>query len=318
MNSTPSILINAKNLSPSAHLIECSKQPHTAPSSQAYSTSPDREQHHRPAFQRQTSLPPSPQTIIISAWPTAWPSACSSQLLRYIYGYRALYPEASILLLTHPRTIFSSAASEHLHSAVQALPRPAPSSEGTVASASTILLHVFGTSAAARACALLRLYRSQYGTCAPVKALVLDTAPSSSLALRDLTRLRGTGWKNGLAWMTGVVSMILWMLAGWLVGGNRAEDERVRRELSGGEGKEGIVPVGVKRAYMFPGREMLFSWKEGGGRRGRGIGEKGEAWEEDVRRQWAVNQEKVGRERWSGDEERFWEGVEALWEGRGD
>ncbi|KAI9685754.1 MAG: hypothetical protein M1822_004314 [Bathelium mastoideum] len=282
--------------------------------------------------------------------------ASSSQLDRYAKGYRTLYPTAQILLLRPPPpTLVNSASSptKHLAAALDVLtpprsfhsssvpssppldttefqspasssPRRGRSSSNSTVSATTtvtgppVLLHLFGTPAAASACALLRLYRTSHSTPLPVQAIVLDAVPSPSprAVLHDAVQMQP--WLRQSAWS--LVLLLVYMVVSWWtwVCGREAEEEtRVRRELNGGE----VVPTGARKAYVFPGKEMLFSWKEdggGGGERGERevMREKGEVDGEDVRRQWTVKREKVGRGRWSGDEERFWEGIEALWEGR--
>ncbi|KAI9708303.1 MAG: hypothetical protein M1820_004007 [Bogoriella megaspora] len=195
-----------------------------------------------------------------------------------------------------------------------------PSSEKQVPQG-TVLLHVFGTPSAVRACALLRLYRQHYGTTLSLKAIVLDAAPSPLLhgpkdLLKQASRLKRKPLRSHVAsslqgvfafilqTATSLIAMLFTMLPS-LVGREVNEEAKVRQDLNDPK----LVPRNARRCYMFPGKNMLFSWKEGVARKGDNRGE-------DIRKEWTVRREKVGREGWGGDEERFWEGIEALWEGR--
>ncbi|KAF2230398.1 hypothetical protein EV356DRAFT_509090 [Viridothelium virens] len=333
MDSTYEVLLNAKRLSNLAYLVEPSELSTQIPISPgAYSSSPERKEAQRPAFQRHNSLPPSPRTIILSAWPTA----SLTQFTHYISGYRTLFPRSQILLLTFtPTSVFlpASALSEQLLPAIEVIapesrtPSFSPSADAADASLRTdyfhvsagnksqygsVLLHVFGIPSATRACAFLRLYRAHYGSPLPLRAIVSDAEPARSLCpqelIKDVALLRrralgSTFLAGGTVLMAYLLDALisfavaLAMLLGSVMGFAN-DDEQVRRELN----DPVFVPGNVKRCYVFPEEGMLFSWKKAPA----GVGE------EDVRKQWSVKRDKVGRERWNGDEERFWEGIDAL------
>ncbi|KAL9093564.1 MAG: hypothetical protein Q9165_003959 [Trypethelium subeluteriae] len=333
MDSTYEALLSARRLSALAYLLEANELSPQIPTTPAtYSSSPERKGTQRPAFQRHSSLPPSPHTIILSAWPTA----SLTQLTHYISGYRTLFPRSQILLLTFTLTsIFlpASALSEQLVPAVEAIaPRSGTPdflstddgadagsqkdyfhvSAGKTPQRASVLLHVFGNPSAARACAFLRLFRARYGSALPLRVIVFDTEPAYSLYpqgfIKDLALLRRRAQGSTLlssgtifsAYLLDVLisfAVALVMLLGSVLGLEN-DDEQVRRELN----DPAFVSSNVRRCYIFPGEEMLFGWKEASACEGK----------EEVRKQWSVKRHKVGIERWNGDGERFWEGIDAL------
>ena len=112
----------------------------------------------------------SPDVIILCLWP----QATAEQIEYYVSGYDVLYPGAKVILLRNNSDTldYEEALEDLLGNDVE---KPA-SLDGQ-----NILLHLFGTSGAARACTLLRGYRLHTGAPLSVGVVVADTAPVPSL-----------------------------------------------------------------------------------------------------------------------------------------
>ena len=362
MELSPEVVSDVKRLSPCVHLIEPSDSSQKQASRHSYSTSPEQRECNQPLLHRHGSLPSPPRTIVLSAWPGASPSQLSRYISSYQTLYPsaqillittsmasaflrtstlesyltpaidALSPSSGTPRIpiapdsTEVSTTFSYVRSDF--SSYRSSEKPSPTTLQTSVSG-TILLHVFSTPSATTACALLRLYRAQYAAPLPLKAIILDTAPVPALQgpgalIQEAARLRRRSLQAGVeavvAWVVDAVLGFVVALVGMLKAllGGEAEEERVRKDLN----DQTLVPAETRTCYVFPGQELLFSWREsssagGVSRSGSASDVREKDWTgEDVRKQWSVKREKVGREGWSGDEERFWEGIEALWEGR--
>lgn len=255
-----------------------------------------------------------PKTIILSAWP----GATDSQLTHYVSGYRTLYPMARILLLCrrprpHAAALNAPGVSqirEADFATAAATTTTTAAHECRDAAAPSILLHLFGNGSGALACGFLRAYRGSLARPLPVRAVVMDTEPSSLSSLSTALR-RSVAASRPLDALQCLL-LHLWRFLLSLFGGGflgpgvgAAAAASVRRDLWDPE----LLPAEARKCYVFAEKDVVFSWREA-----RDPERKGEGME---RKEWAVKRDAVDRAgRWAGDEERYWLGIEDVWGGR--
>jgi hypothetical protein len=219
-----------------------------------------------------------------------WPHATSSQISSYVEGYEDLYPSSKVLLL---RSSWR-AGSPDLDAITTTL---TDSLDEKHTASHPVLLHLFGHTGALNACSLLRAFRARTTTVLDVRAIVSDTEPSVSFSDLYATLLSSPAQfffqllALLLSFLTAAVSLFTYDDA----------TNRIRADLT----NPGILPSTVRKCFVFPAQEMMFSWCDTPGK--NGIAE---------RREWSVKRTSVdARGRWSGEKERYWLGVEGVWEG---
>lgn len=238
---------------------------------------------------KSTTAPP--HFIILSLWP----HATDSQIASYIAGYEDLYPSAKVLLLRSSSWRTTSPDLDALTTTLTASLPTHPSEKPPPPQ--PILLHLFGHTAALNACALLRAYRAR--ACSPldVRAIVSDTEPALTLADLHNTLLTSPATLLSLL-LTLFFTTISAALA--LFSYDDAT-HRIRADLT----NAALLPASTRKCFVFAAQEVMFSWCEG-----QGFGGAAE------RREWSVKRDRVdGRGRWCGEKERYWLGVEGVWEG---
>ncbi|KAK5014052.1 hypothetical protein BJ546DRAFT_5760 [Cryomyces antarcticus] len=257
-----------------------------------------------------TASPPAPPKTIFLC---TWSSAPQSQISRYVAGYETLYPSAIIQVLTPSSSSSSFPQPELKYSDNPATDTSSASEKELLTEDPTTLLHIFGNSGAATACRLLQTYRARTGRSMGVKTIVLDAAPSASQAcMREMADLmhalrEQSVMENGKALITTIARILLLLftisLATMFGGmGARSDARKVRQDLNDPK----LIPDSVRWCYVLPGSQLLFSWADSG-----------EEFREVEQKEWSVKREKVDdMSRWSGDEERYWGGIESVWEGR--
>jgi hypothetical protein len=219
-----------------------------------------------------------------------WPHATSSQISSYVEGYEDLYPSSKVLLL---RSSWRAGSPD-----LDAITTTLTGSLGEKHTAShPVLLHLFGHTGALNACSLLRAFRARTTSVLDVRAIVSDTEPSVSFSDLYATLLSSPAQflfqllALLLSFLTAAVSLFTYDDA----------TRRIRADLT----NPGILPSTVRKCFVFPAQEMMFSWCDTPGK--NGIAE---------RREWSVKRTSVdARGRWSGEKERYWLGVEGVWEG---
>jgi len=237
---------------------------------------------------RPTTAPPHYVVLCL------WLHATESQISSYVEGYEDLYPSAKVLLL---RSSWRG-ASPDLDAITTTLTGSLEGKhEKPTSSSHPVLLHLFGHTGALNACTLLRAFRARTTTVLDVRAIVSDTEPS--LSLPDL-------YATLLSSPTHFLSLLLACLLSFLTAAVALfsyddATSRIRADLT----NPGILPANVRKCFVFPAQEMMFSWCDAPGK--SGIAE---------RREWSVKRTSVdARGRWSGEKERYWLGVEGVWEG---
>ncbi|KAJ9627117.1 hypothetical protein H2203_003578 [Taxawa tesnikishii (nom. ined.)] len=226
-----------------------------------------------------------PKTIILSAWP----GATDSQLTHYVSGYRTLAERTGVSQIREAD--FATAAATTTTTAAH---------ECRDAAAPSILLHLFGNGSGALACGFLRAYRGSLARPLPVRAVVMDTEPSSLSSLSTALR-RSVAASRPLDALQCLL-LHLWRFLLSLFGGGSSAPGR---DLWDPE----LLPAEARKCYVFAEKDVVFSWREA-----RDPERKGEGME---RKEWAVKRDAVDRAgRWAGDEERYWLGIEDVWGGR--
>ena len=236
---------------------------------------------------RPTTAPP--RYIVLCLWP----HATESQISSYVEGYEDLYPSSKVLLL---RSSWR-AGSPDLDAITTTLTGSLEEKNEKSTSSHPVLLHLFGHTGALNACTLLRAFRARTTTGLDVRAIVSDTEPSVSFSDLYTTFLSSPAQfffqllALLLSVMTAAISLFTYDDA----------THRIRADLT----NPGLLPASVRKCFVFPAQEMMFSWCDTPGK--NGIAE---------RREWSVKRTSVdARGRWSGEKERYWLGVEGVWEG---
>ncbi|KAK4498164.1 hypothetical protein PRZ48_010820 [Zasmidium cellare] len=230
-----------------------------------------------------------PKMIVLGLWP----GARTEQIEYYVEGYESLYPSTKVLLLHHSRT-----SPRHIESALTEL--TGDQEKLSIQSSQDTLIHLFGDDAASQICRLLRAYRARTDQPLGVKAIVLDSvpiiiAPNLSTLLTSPHRL--------LVFIYLTITAIIWRLASVLtLWFSEPLSSHVQRDLHDPQ----LLPADARKCYIFPERDIMFAWDR-----------PGHAEEVCERRDFEVRRGRVdGRERWTGDQERYWLGIENAWEGR--
>jgi len=236
---------------------------------------------------RPTTAPPHYVVLCL------WPHATESQISSYVEGYEDLYPTSKVLLL---RSSWR-AGSPDLDAITTTLTGSLEEKNEKSTSSHPVLLHLFGHTGALNACTLLRAFRARTTTALDVRAIVSDTEPSVSFSDLYTTFLSSPAQfffqllALLLSILTAAISLFTYDDA----------THRIRADLT----NPGLLPASVRKCFVFPAQEMMFSWCDTPGK--NGIAE---------RREWSVKRTSVdARGRWSGEKERYWLGVEGVWEG---
>ena len=235
---------------------------------------------------RPTTAPPSYIVLCL------WPHATESQISSYVEGYEDLYPTTKVLLLRSSWKSTSPDLDEVTNALTACLEEKVSSS-----SSHPVLLHLFGQTGALNACSLLRAYRARTTTTLDVRAIVSDTCPALSAS-----DLYSTLLDSPIQFLTILLSLFLtFATAAVSLFAYDTTTHRIRADLT----NPGLLPPSVRKCFVFPAQEMMFSWCEMEGRNGL-----------HERREWSVKRTGVdARGRWSGEKERYWLGVEGVWEG---
>ncbi|KAM3414019.1 hypothetical protein BST61_g10681 [Cercospora zeina] len=242
-----------------------------------------------------TNPPPRPPKHIILA---LWPRAPNAQVRYYAKAYTTLYPTATILLLNDD-------GKESLENALEELiedeEKPALLDEvclrGHDHRDEKVLVHCFGNVGVARFCALLRAFKVRKMERLGVGAVVFDDEPGIILpGLDDI-------WRQPflllLCLWVSLVRMVDWMAVLW-------RGNRLREELWEDLNDDELMAVHTRKCYVCPEGDVMFTWDCSDSE-----DESAVRWDTEVKRR------SVGRgNKWSSDQERYWLGIESVWEGK--
>lgn len=228
-----------------------------------------------------------PQTVLLCLWP----HATNDQIQHYIQGYESLYPSANLIPLR-----YSSSYDEKLRHTLDLL-----TVDQHEQPHQSILLHLFGDDSAAQACRLLRTYKIRTGEALGVKAVIMDSAPKLHIpTLRSALRM-----SREVPVLLAALLMILfyntvWALSFWHTPDSICQNHYDLNDAS-------LIPADARKCYIFTASNLMFSWSD------RAARDEGEL----VRQDYAIRRNSVDEKgRWTGDQERYWLGIESAWDGR--
>lgn len=243
----------------------------------------------------------APSVIILSLWP----QATQEQTDYYTAGYQTLYPTSRIMLLHSDSSKYGhddwddDTTLERLLGHSDA--RPSYSLDNT------ILLHLFGTSGAARACELLHGYRSRSGRPLNVQTVVADSEPlpSFTAALRSSQPVPSTFYVLFLAfWMSLQELIQLWR--------TDVQASRIHQDLE----NPSLLPAEARKCYIFAYTGVMLTWLQSTLPPAK-VCATDRADREDECREYSIKRTLIDQKgKWTGDQERYWMGIEGAWEGR--
>lgn len=235
------------------------------------------------------ALSTPPRVVILGLWPYA----THEQIQYYVQGYEALYPSAQILLLRH-----STNYDGHIASALDAI--TIMDEKSPLNPTLDVLMHLFGGGGAAQGCRLLRAYKVRTNQTLGVKAVVMDSVPrivkpSWGTSLRSPPRV--------LAFVYAVlVALYIWILQSLSLCERRSRQNR--RDLN----DDFLLPQEAKKCYIFSENDLMFTWT--------GTPTTADA-DEIERHDYAIKRKSIDESgKWTGDQERYWLGIEDVWDGR--
>jgi hypothetical protein len=235
------------------------------------------------------TAPEPPQVVVLCLWP----HATSSQIAFYTEGYASLYPSAQVLAL---RSSWSSRSPDRegvLDLLTAQHEKPSLRSD-------SILLHLFGHTGAFNACDMLRGYRIRTNEALNVKAIISDTEPTTSLA-NFQAALQSPAQLMLLLYITIISfwSTLSSILRTWE---HSTTTWQIRDDLT----NPLLLPTDARKTFVFAQQNLMFCW-------GEASEDGGEALD---RQDYAVKRRSVdAKGRWTGDQERYWMGIEGVWEG---
>ncbi|KAK4539551.1 hypothetical protein LTR36_010828 [Oleoguttula mirabilis] len=237
------------------------------------------------------ALSTPPQTIVLGLWPYA----THEQIQYYVHGYEALYPSARLLLLR-----YSMSYDQQLGDALDAL--TTMDEKQPSLSSPNVLLHLFGGCGAAHGCRLLRAYKVRTGERLGVKAVVMDSVPK----VASLPSMQ-SAWSSPrlllaslYVLMTVFYIRMLSTLTFWHFNRRCQQNRQDLNDTS-------LLPADARKCYIFSDKDLMFSWCDSSV-----VGDY-----EDERQDYSVKRNSVDEKgRWTGDQERYWLGIENVWDDR--
>lgn len=238
--------------------------------------------------------PPRPPKHIILA---LWPRAQDAQVRYYAKGYSTLYPTATILLLKDTEDSLESTLEE----LIEGEEKPSLLDEiclrGQDHRDERVLVHCFGNVAVARLCELLRAFKVRKMERLGIRAIVFDDEPGMMLpGLHEF-------WTQPILLLVllcaSLVRIMDWMAMLWH--GGRLHEE-IWKNLNDDE----LMASDTRKCYVCPGEDVMFTWNSSDAG-----GDCAERKETEIKRQ------SIGRSgKWSSNQERYWLGIESVWEGK--
>ncbi|KAK5137955.1 hypothetical protein LTR08_005751 [Meristemomyces frigidus] len=223
-----------------------------------------------------------------------WPYATHEQIQYYVRGYESLYPSAQLLLLR-----YSSSYDQQLGSALDAL--TSLDEKRSSESAPNVLFHLFGGCGAAHGCRLLRAYKIRTGERLGVKAVVMDSVPKLALpSMRSASRSPRVIIAALYTLMTLFYIRFLSTITFWQFDRRCKQNRQDLNDSS-------LLPSDTKKCYVFSEKDLMFSWHDSP------VPDE----DEDERQDYSVKRTSIDEKgRWTGDQERYWLGIENVWDGR--
>ena len=252
------------------------------------------EHWSRPQTPQNQPLKP-PDTVLLGLWPCA----TEEQIDFYLDGYNIIYPNANVIPIRHGRR-YQEAALDILTETVE---------NSSTQKQSHTLLHLFGNDGAADIVDLLRWFRVRTGETLPIQAVIMDSTPATPIpSLNDTVESpqRLLIFIHAALWT--IYSFLLSLLT---LGHSDTASERVRSGLH----DPALVPSDARKVYIWAARDLMFSWRSPTPHRQHDQ-QTDSISDECDRYEYAVKRSTVDEKgRWTGNQERYWSGIEQAWEG---
>lgn len=253
-----------------------------------------------------TSSPP-PEIILLALWP----HATDSQIDYYVQSYAYLFPSSRVLLLRHAHR----QSSKEINAALAELTHISSDFEKNASYTSfekpgthqpQILLHFFGAKAAKQLTRLLRAYQlANAGQNLNAKTIILDSEPSTTLPTRKC--LKRSPSKACLSMLKTILSVV-GTCGLSLIYQNYTSTSDSTPQLPAES--NALLPAEAGRCYVASAQDKMFYYRYSS-RDGKETASSCEKREFEVVRS-AVGG-KPGRQ-WTRNEERYWMGIEEVWE----
>ena len=199
----------------------------------------------------------APKIIILCSWMSAHPT----HILKYVQGYRNLYPSSRIIVIqSAPQDLFYRRAStqqQHLVPVISAI----LSCYSTSSDTPNILLHIFSNGGSHQARNLLLAYRTVTSGPFPPHVTVFDSCPGRATFRRSVLALSSalpSSWFVRLL-LLGLIYIVLavyWVIFVPL----RLPDpiERVRQTLN----SRLMMPNETRRCYIYSQADPMVGWRD--------------------------------------------------------
>ncbi|KAK5115584.1 hypothetical protein LTR62_001243 [Meristemomyces frigidus] len=237
----------------------------------------------------------APTTIVLGLWPYA----TEEQIRYYVQGYEALYPAARLLFLH-----YSPSYDQHIGDALDHL--TASHANRPLDAPANILLHLFSGCGAAQGCALLRTYKLRTGHRLPVQAVIMDSLPTIHIPTYAAA---GRSPRLVLSFLYTLLTMLLVRIIATL---NYFHFEQKRKQHRHDLNNPYLIPPQARKCYIFETKDLMFSWHDTVAEHLRGDEECVLRDDMNVKRTSVDDRGKL-----SGDQERYWEGIDNCWTGHG-
>ncbi|GIZ48449.1 hypothetical protein CKM354_001150900 [Cercospora kikuchii] len=215
----------------------------------------------------------------------------------YAKGYSTLYPTATILLLSDGQ----ESLEDTLEELIEEDEKPSLLDEvclrGQDHRDERVLVHCFGNVGVARFCELLRAFKVRKMERLGIRAIVFDDEPGMMLpGLHEICRQPFL--LLVLIWAS-LVRIMDWMTMLWHGG-------RLHEEMWKNLNEDELMASDTRKCYVCPGEDVMFTWNSSDAG-----GDCAERKETEIKRQ------SIGRSgKWSSNQERYWLGIESVWEGK--
>lgn len=234
-----------------------------------------------------------------------WPFATDDQIDFYVDGYNIIYPTAKVIPIRHGHRYREVALDALTHMCEKISSQRQP----------LALLHLFGNHGAADVVDMLRSLKIRTGQTLPIQAVIMDSTPATpvpSLADAIESPQRVLIFIQTVLWT--IYSFLLSFLT---LGHSDTASERVRSGLH----DPALVPGDARKVYIWAARDIMFSWRcpKRAAKYDQVLdGTVLPDSDECDRYEYAVKRSTVDEKgRWTGNQERYWLGVENAWDDGG-
>ena len=212
---------------------------------------------YTPAHQAHEANISAPKLVILCAWMNAHPI----HIKKYIFGYQALFPTATILLIRSSTldVLYRSTAIlrrrvEPALAVIRSICSPEPASP-------EILLHVFSNGGSHQGINLLRCYPTATGQVFPIHATILDSCPGRGNLKRSYLALTAPFERQPIYLrLLGSLFTILILCLYWVMIiplGLENPIERIRQGLN-----DRSITRETKRVYIYSDVDPMVHWQE--------------------------------------------------------